>query len=246
MGYDISFHPISEKQMKEWYFDVVDDFDKARLTARACGVDEEDDDFYEEKYIEILELAKNATTEKSFENTHGYYIANIQGIFQEFFYTRGSAFSFIEDSEMDKYYKNWEDIIPSEYKEYTIHNEIQTNYHSGKFIPYDKVCQLLEDYTSDTKIKSILDEQFSHQRIEVLLDALSFAKEHGVGLLESDGVMEPNPLDLNESTCYSNLFNCDIKGPLLYQEAVIEQLEEAQSKTKNYGKLKKRYLFTSM
>ena len=54
-------------------------------------------------------------------------------------------------------------------------------------------------------------------------------------MLESDGVMEPNPLDLNESTCYSNLFNCDIEGPLLFVEAVKEQLAQVE-KQQNLAK----------
>ena len=61
-----------------------------------------------------------------------------------------------------------------------------------------------------------------------MLKALRFAQSKEVGLLESDGVMEPHPADLNNSVCYSNLFHCDIEGSLLFQEAVIEQMKEAE------------------
>ena len=234
MGYDISFHPISETQIQRWYFDALEDRSIVKSLAKKHKIDT-DDNFYEEKYLGMIDIGLKQTTEKSFDDSHGYYIANVQGIFQEFFYIRGAAFSFIENAKMDFYYKKWEEFIPEKYKKFEIHNKIQSNYYSGKFIPYDKVCKLLDDYQDNNEIKDILDTQFSHNRIKVLLKALNFAKELKVGLLEADGVMEPNPLDLNESTCYSNLFNCDIEGPLLFVEAVKEQLAQVE-KQQNLAK----------
>jgi len=234
MGYDISFHPISEEKINEWYFDVLKNKTQIKSLAKKYKIDNDDDDFYENKYQEIIEMGIKTTFEKDFDSSHAYYIANIQGLFGEFFYIRGASFSFIEDEPiMNKYYTNWQDIIPNEYANYTIYNKIQSNYYAGKFISYANVCQLLEDYNLDTNIKTILDNQFSHKRITVLLKALNYAKENKFGLLEADGVMEPNPTDLNKSTCYSNLFNCDIEGPLLFQEAVIEQIKEVEKQATN-------------
>lgn len=226
MGFDISFHPISENQIQEWYFDALDNNDLAKSLAKKHKIDTDDEGFYENKYLEILKIGAAINSEKDFDSSHAYHIANIQGFFQEFFYIRGASFSFIENSIMEKYYTKWEEIIPKKFKNYTIYNEIRSNYYAGKYIPYNKVCQLLEDYENDTKIKDILNQEFSYQRIIVLLKALNFAKKKQVGILESDGVMEPNPLDLNESTCYSNLFNCDTEGPILYKEAAMEQILE--------------------
>ena len=225
MGYDITFHSISEEQIKEWYFDVLDDHKKARELAKKHKIDKDADNFYENKYIEILELGKSYTKEDIFDKSHGYCIANMQGVFQEYFYLRGRAFSFIDDPIMDKYYSNWEDIIPKEYQNYRFSNTIDENYCSGSFIPYEKVCKLLEDYENDEKVERLLDKEFDDIGIEVILEALRFSKEKKVGLLEADGVMEPNPTNLNDSTCYSNIFNCDLQGPLLYQDEANNQIE---------------------
>ena len=94
------------------------------------------------------------------------------------------------------------------------------------YIPADKVVELLHDYENDSDIKKELDNIFSHDRITVFLKALRYAKEKNVGILEATEVMEPNPVDLNESSCYSNLFNCDTEGPLLFQKAVMQQAKE--------------------
>ena len=46
MGYDISFHPISEVQMQMWYFDVINDDNKAREIAKSHHLDENEEGFY--------------------------------------------------------------------------------------------------------------------------------------------------------------------------------------------------------
>ena len=78
---------------------------------------------------------------------------------------------------------------------------------------------MLKDYENEIATKTMLDEHFSHNRIEVFLDALNFAKEKGIGILEASEVVEPHPDFNEEPTCYCNLFNCDPKGITLFQMA---------------------------
>jgi hypothetical protein len=59
------------------------------------------------------------------------------------------------------------------------------------------------------------------------LKALGVAKELGTGLLEATEVIEPDPMNLNASLCYSNLFHCDTEGPLLYADIAMRQIAEA-------------------
>lgn len=86
----------------------------------------------------------------------------------------------------------------------------------------------MSDYQTKEEVKRELDDFYSHNRINVFLKALTYAKEHNLGLLEATEVVEPNPMNLNESTCYSNLFHCDTEGALLYEEAMFEQLRELE------------------
>jgi hypothetical protein len=46
--------------------------------------------------------------------------------------------------------------------------------------------------------------------------------------------MEPNPLDLNESSSKSFLLNCQTEGVLLYAEAAAEQMREIQETIKQH------------
>lgn len=60
--------------------------------------------------------------------------------------------------------------------------------------------------------------------LPVFIKALQYAKENNLGLLEASEVVEPNPLDLNNSESYSNLLNCDTEGALIYEKIALKQL----------------------
>ena len=69
----------------------------------------------------------------------------------------------------------------------------------------------------------------------MFLNALNLARELEVGLLEATEVVEPNPIDLNRSESFSNLFNCDTQGALIYAEIAAQQIGEAIERDKAGG-----------
>lgn len=223
MGFDISYHPISEQEIHTWYFDVLEDESSLEKLAQEHDIDE----FYVEKYSNTIDVAKATAPTDYFDKTHGYYIAVIQGFFRTYFYTRGSAFSFFlqDNPQFKAYTTSWEAILKVNVPN-PIANSLVENYSSGIYMNAQQVATLLSDYHTKEEVKKELDDFYSHNRINVFLKALTYAKENNLGLLEATEVVEPNPLNLNESTCYSNLFHCDTEGALLYEEAMLEQLRE--------------------
>jgi len=226
MGFDISYHPISEKQINTWYFEVITNPEKIE----ALASDHQIDDFYKTKYQDTINAGRETDQNDYFDKTHGFFIAVVQGFFETYFYIRGGALSFSENNQLDSYYKKWEEFIPLESLTKKVENRLVENYCSGVYISADQVVRLLEDYHNKVEIKSELDQLFSERRISIFLKALNFAKEHGLGLLEATEVVEPQPFDLNESKSYSNLFNCDKEGPLLYQAAAFEQIKDIEQR----------------
>ncbi|SHF85432.1 hypothetical protein [Pedobacter caeni] len=222
MGYDISYHPINETEIREWYFDVLNDPELISGITDRYQVD----DFYKEKYQEVINIGLGTNSDDSFERSHGYYIAVVQGFLRKYYYTRGSAFSFLleERPHFEKYTKDFKTIAPDSVGT-VISNRIVQNYSSGVFIPAGQVVQLLADYENDPSVKADLDAFFSDGRIKVFLKALEDAKQQGLGLLEATEVVEPNPLNLNDSACYSNLFNCDQEGAYLFKAAAMAQMK---------------------
>ncbi len=234
MGYDISYHPISETQIQQWYFDVLENSNlinklKVRVPSNQLEDESQRDDleeFYLNKYKETIEYSK--TMEGSFSKTHAYIIAITQGFFEEFFYTRGAALSFIENDDFfDKYTTSWKEIAPAKYLENFDFDRLDENYSGGVYLSSTQVEKFLIDYKNDEKLKSTIDELFSHDRINVFLRALNFAKGKKLGLLEATEVVEPHPNFNEEPSCYCNLFNCDPQGITLFQMTAMEQIKEA-------------------
>ena len=235
MGYDISWHPISEAQMHQWYFDAMENMDlvdgiHVRVPDNQLEDEterEETEAFYVDKYKETLETAK--TFEGNFSKTHAYIIAVVQGFFEVFFYTRGSAISFIEEEDFgERYVTSWRHIAPEKYLEHFEYDGLDENYSGGVYLSPSQVARLLFDYENDARTKSVLDQMFSHGRIDIFLKALNFAKEKGLGLLEATEVIEPHPQLGGTHDCYCNVFNCDSEGITLFQMTCMQQIAEAK------------------
>lgn len=232
MGYDVSYHAIGKDEISQWYFKPLKlaqkgDFESIAQIAREAGMDE----FYVEKYADGFRSALQYGTRGIFNKTHGFHIAVAQGYFREYFYARGTAFSFLaeQSSKFKPYISDWREVLPAEFlSEFSgeIHNEIVENYCCGAYLSAASVQNLLRDYEADGEVKSAVDE-FYAQNLPVFLKALNLARELEVGLLEATEVVEPNPIDLNSSESFSNLFNCDTQGALIYAEIAAQQIGEA-------------------
>ena len=232
MGYDISYHAIGKDEISQWYFKPLKlaqkgDFEAIAKIAREAGMDE----FYVEKYADGFRSALQYGTEGIFNKTYGFHLAVVQGYFREYFYTRGTAFSFLAEQsfKFKPYISDWREVLPKEFlAEFSgqIHNEIIENYCCGAYLSAADVQNLLRDYEADGEIKEAIDE-FYAQNLPVFLNALNLAAELEIGLLEATEVVEPNPIDLNRSESFSNLFNCDTQGALIYAEIAAQQIGEA-------------------
>lgn len=187
--------------------------------------------FYAEKYLNTLRVGAETEADELFDKSHGFYIAVIQGFFRDYYYTRGSAFSFLVEQkpEYARYFTSWEQITPVSFPN-PMQNRIIENYCSGVYLSPDQVIQLLKDMEQDPKVLDDLEGLWSNGQIAVLKKALSAAAKSGVGLLEATEVVEPNPISPNESTSYSNLYHCDRDGVYLYIDAVSGQLADAIGK----------------
>lgn len=235
MGYDVSFHPISPDEIQEWYFTPLTwiqqgQEEKVLALAAQYGIE----DFYAQKYLDTLRVGAETESNELFDKSHGFYIAVIQGFFREYYYTRGSAFSFLLEEKPDyaRYFTPWAQVVPTAFPN-PAENRIVENYCSGVYLSPDQVMQLLKDMEQDPKVCEDLERIWSNGQIAVLKKALSAAAELGAGLLEATEVVEPNPIYPNESSSYSNLYHCDRNGVYLYMDLTMQQLAQAMEKEKD-------------
>ena len=228
MGYDVSFHPISPDEIQEWYFTPLTwiqqgQEEKVLALAAQYGIE----DFYAEKYLDTLRVGAETESNELFDKSHGFYIAVIQGFFRDYYYTRGSAFSFLAEEKPDyaRYFTPWAQVVPTAFPN-PAENRIVENYCSGVYLAPEQVLNLLRDLEQENVVQKDLEEHWSNGQFAVLKKALSAAAELGVGLLEATEVVEPNPIRPNESTSYSNLYHCDRDGVYLYIDTVSAQLAD--------------------
>lgn len=233
MGFDVSWHPISQKEMFRWYFDPLEkvrigDFSSLQFIAeeyqlgKAAGHEE----VCLARYREIMETAAQVQPGDSFDKTHSFILAAVQGLFRTFYYTRGSLYSDLaaERPEMAAYTTPFQ-VILGDRLQNPVENRIFENYCGGVYIGENQVPQLLDDYSSG-RVKDSLESRFG-STLPVFLKALNHAKGEGLGLLEATEIVEPNPIDLPATTCRSYLMNCDFDGVAIYAAAAKAQLEAA-------------------
>ena len=136
-----------------------------------------------------------------------------------------------EHGEFKRYLSDLSGVIPPEIKaKFT--GEFDGNYSSGAFISASNLAKFWQDYNADENIKQKTDD-FYAQNLPAFLSAVKFSVENGYGLFEATDVIIPNPIDLNDSECYSNLFNCDPEGAFIYADTTAKQLSEAMKLDKN-------------
>lgn len=227
MGWDVTYHPVGAAEIQSIYFKSLAEHEYYKSLVTQFGIDE----LYAEQLRIRLEEARNLEHDLPFQKGHAFYVAIIFGFLRKYHYVRGGAFSFLaDDSVMAKYLGDWKALVPETYRNSQFDNVLIENYCGGAYLPNEALKRLREDYQSDAYVRSKMDETFSHGRLAIFWQAADLAIEHGLGLVEASEVVEPNPFDLNSSRSYSNLFNCDPEGALLYADAAAEQLAEAMKK----------------
>ena len=159
MGYDVSFHPISPEEIREWYFTPLTwiqqgQEEKVLALAAQYGIE----DFYAEKYLDTLRVGAGTESDELFDKSHGFYIAVIQGFFRDYYYTRGSAFSFLveEKPEYERYFTSWDQVTPVSFPN-PMQNRIIENYCSGVYLSPNQVMQLLKDMEQNPKVLEDLE-----------------------------------------------------------------------------------------
>ncbi|MCI8527464.1 MAG: hypothetical protein HFF17_16470 [Oscillospiraceae bacterium] len=232
MGFDVSWHPISQKEMFRWYFDRLEEVqtgDHSGLVALAkeyrLGGDHGNEKFCADRYQEVMDTAAKVQPEEVFDKTHSYILAAVQGLFRTYYYTRGGLYSNLMDQPaMAAYTLPFQKILGKRLKN-PIQNRILDNYSGGVYIPEDQVPRLLAEGQSGS-VRRALESTFGNT-LPVFFKALEHARREGLGLLEATEIIEPNPLNVQETVCRSYLNNCDFDGVAIYVETCRKQLDEA-------------------
>lgn len=238
MGFDVTWHPINQVEMHQWYFERLEEARRGNyITAMRLagqyrmGQAAGDEEQCRRAYRGMLEQGAQMKQDDPFDKTHSFLLAMVQGMYRTYYYTRGGIYSALAElrPEMAEYTLPFQEILGSRLRARIgigpIRNRVYENYCGGVYIPESQVPRLLDDYEAG-EITEQLRQCFG-ETLPVFLKALLHAKKEGLGLLEATDVVQPNPLDLKATVCRSYLANCDLDGVKLYMEEANHQLEKA-------------------
>lgn len=222
MGWDITYHPLDPKEIESVYLAGLKDPSTSKTIVETYQLDES---WVEGLAAWLQEQIDNPASD-NFNSGYGHRIAVMAGLLRKYWYIRGSAFTFLleENEKFQRYIADWKDILPEELLHLDISNGLTHNYMAGVFLPYQGLCALKKDYDLDPEIKTAIDEIFSHNRLPIFWQAVDYAIEHQLGLLEASEIVEPNPFEIESSNFLSDANNCHTEGIILYIEAATEQL----------------------
>ena len=224
MGWDITYHPIAEDEVRSIYFAGIEDPLFYKTLQQRFSVDA----FYAEQLRIRFDEARKIDEGVSFARGHAYYVAVICGFLRQHHYIRGGGFSFLlKDQLMMRYTGDWKLLVPDRLRHLHFDNQLTQNYCGGVYLPHESLKRLRGDYHREPKVRAQMDDVFSHGRLRIFWQALDAAISTGLGLIEASEVVEPSPFNLKESRSLSNLYNCHPDGALLYAEAAAQQLGEA-------------------
>ncbi|MFK7049254.1 MULTISPECIES: hypothetical protein [Flavobacterium] len=212
-----SYHPISEKEINEWYCDlkfqsILDHvYYEIVKNGRRFNLKEES----LKSYVEIMKMAaKNAQSKNNFDEAHAYNIALVQGLFRKYFYLKDFSFSKLIDkkSYFERYTKKWQEIVKQEKDRLLkVNNKISGEKSGGIYIPYNKVIELLQDYAKKGSVQDDLNAFFG-ERITIFLSSLEYAKSNNLGILEAAGIINKDFLVSSNEVSDIIIGNCDTQS----------------------------------
>lgn len=245
MGYDITYHPASEADIQQVYFNQLAANSVADGRLNLLSADDR------QRYLSIIEQGKQVKNTEHFDTTHGYFAAIALGFFQKYYYIRGASLSFLLDTYpyYRQYISRWHKILPDFAFSQTVDNTIISNYSSGVYLSATGVNNLWHDYHHHAQIQLELEFYFDTD-ISQFLAALDDARKQNKGLLEATEVYSPS-----EGNCSSDQHlvvennsvpevNPNISLEKQYYQLVNALLDKANNvKIASLGKLKMDYPF---
>ena len=209
---NISYHPINEKEINEWYCDLKFEsilnqvYYEIVKNGRRFNLNDEE----LKSYVEIMKMsAVNAQSKANFDEAHGYNVALVQGLFRKYFFLKDFSFSKLieEKSYFERYTKSWEEITLNKIEQ-KINNSISGEKSGGVFIPFNKVVELLQDLRVKGSVQDDLNNYFG-DHIELFVSVLEFAKSNNLGLLEASGIISKEILNAENEVNEIVINNCD-------------------------------------
>lgn len=224
MGFDITYHPIAEDELRTFWFDLLVDRNKLSAMKAAVAQDEGAGD-----YIASLVKSARRSKRRNLNLVHLFPLAIVAGIVRPYWYLRGGAFSFCieQDPRLERYVVSLRTLVPAPFRSWESADTLEGDSTVGCYIPERKVGLLLSAIRRKQISAATLAPAFSHGRLPVFVKALEAALKQQRGLLEVEGVVVPEPFEEGFVRCLTNADHCRRQGLTLYRKAAAGQMRKA-------------------
>jgi len=142
-----------------------------------------------------------------FDQTHGFAIAAIHGLFDTYYYIEGGSLSALGDL-IAPYAQTWQTIVVDHAQAENATNRLSANYSSGVYLAPNMIAQFMADTHAIPELTAALAFAFPGEKAHVLWAALQRSLDMGVGLLEARGVLVPSH-EGHAGECHTAWTNCD-------------------------------------
>ena len=210
MGYDITYHPLSEEDLRSYVINVVANPvpETYRPLLSELTTEGEDQEFIESGiYSRFPEFKRKILNGKgNAKSTTGFAAAALAGYLHPYWYCRNGALSYLCENEAEFasfMKKDWGEI-PENLRLYfeEAFTPFNDHYQAGVYIPADKI-KALKLAIEDSMYNEAVSEHIGYRNYDCLLSAISYCEEHEVGLLEATDIFVP--ISGETSTFHDNL-----------------------------------------
>ena len=227
MGFDVTYHPVTPEEMHSLYFMVREQSGAEDTLIRDYQLDELNGD----KLRHLFTLAREASIDGDppFASEQGFFLAVALGLLRPYHYIRGGAFSFLVEDEprFTAYTADWHDLIPASWPVQELPRGFSENYCVGVYLPLEQLRRLRQNAAENPEIHASLSKVFGEGALEVFWQAVDDAIAQNRGLLEATDIIEPNPVNPEESAGYANIDLCHPEGLQRYFDTAQRQLDKA-------------------
>ncbi|MBT2748386.1 MULTISPECIES: hypothetical protein [unclassified Lysobacter] len=226
MGFDITYHLIGVDEVQGLYFDSLGDPLAPRRLERLFGLEPDE----VAALTQALAVAATLPQGTPFNKGDGYCMAMLAGFLRKFWYLRGGAFSFVleDHPEYERYVVNWLEVLPAKLVSADFIGVITQNYCSGVLFGPAQLQQLRHDLAVDDGLRGAMEETFG-ETLPVFLQAVDYALDQGLGLMEASDLYCPHPFQPAATRTLLPARNCMLDGVKLYMRTAAEQLEEIEA-----------------
>lgn len=214
MGFDITLHPLSLQEFRQFLAMAVDkdnlmaayqDYTRnsaklhryqfsVRFIASDVTAHEKKSEHLRQVYYRFPQWQKDVLSKNiAFEKTFGYAAAVIAGYLHPYWYLRGTGLSWLcmKDSFFFSFLESITALVPEYFGNMkdTSGGMITENYQGGGYVAYEKLEALTQALIGP--YRELADEVLGDQGLETLLTVIRYAQEHETGILEAADVMVP-------------------------------------------------------